>query len=391
MPLYVVPVRRAGFCLHGEAGTSETMAEQDGVLIGLLAARDDRDRAESLAERLPRTLRERIGEHTSWRTEICEAGAADAAAGPSELTESVRRRLLARGWQMGIGLTALPLRDGRQPVVAYASASHGVGLVSIPALGAVHTDERLHDAAAQLVEGLLGEPTAGDAHGSGARMRRRSAELASPIDIADAERNGSLRFTGAVVRSNLRVLAGMIRANRPMLVMARLSRSATAALGTGAYALTSANIWMVAHQSTWPRLVAVGVLATLMILISLSVAHGLWERAPDATARERVVLFNIVTLATLAIGIAALYLALFVILAVGAAVTIPPETLEQQIKDTPTAGEYAGLAWFAASVATVGGALGSLVESDEAVRDAAYRRRAGADATEASGADDRKD
>lgn len=364
------------------------MAEQDGVLIGLLAARDDRDWAESLAERLPQTLRERIGEHADWRTEICEAQEADAAAGPTELTESVRRRLLDRGWQMGIGLTALPLRDGRRPVVAYASASHGVGLVSIPALGAAHTDERLHDATAQLVEGLLGEPIAGRDRGGGTRMRRRSAELASRIHLDDAEGNGSLRFTGAVVRSNLRLLAGMIRANRPMLVMAGLSRSAAAALGTGAYALTSSNVWTIAHQSTWPRLVAVGVLATLVILISLFVAHGLWERAPDAGARERVVLFNIVTLATLAIGIAALYLALFVILAVGAAVTIPPAALEHQIMHSATAGEYARLAWFAASVATLGGALGSLVESDEAVRDAAYRRRAGPQPTEASGTDD---
>jgi hypothetical protein len=177
------------------------------------------------------------------------------------------------------------------------------------------------------------------------------------------------------VGSNLRLIAGMVRANRPMLVMARLSRSATAALGTGAYALSSASIWTVAHQSSWPRLIGVAALAMALILGALVTAHGLWERAPEAGARERVVLFNVVTVATLAIGIATLALALFVILALAAVIVIPPSAFQKQIGVAPNVAEFARLAWVAASVAMVGGALGSLVESDEAVRDAAYLRR----------------
>ncbi len=37
--------------------------------------------------------------------------------------------------------------------------------------------------------------------------------------------------------------------------------------------------------------------------------------------------------------------------------------------------EYWTLSWFVASVATVGGALGSVLESDEAIRTAAYSKR----------------
>src|SRR3954454_3221934 len=127
------------------------------IVIGVLTSHDDRGRAEKLAEGLPRSLSDRVDSRPDWRAEVCETEPADVSAKPSELTESVRRRLLDRGWQMGVGLTALPLRVGRRPVATTASATHGVGLVSIPALGAVRVDERLHDAAVDLVSGLLGE------------------------------------------------------------------------------------------------------------------------------------------------------------------------------------------------------------------------------------------
>jgi hypothetical protein len=300
------------------------MAEPRRVVIGLLVAHDDRDLAEALATDLPPALREHVGDHTDWHTEIREAEPADASARPSELVDAVRACLLDAGWQMGIGLTALPLRADRRPVAARTSASHGVALVSIPALGAVRRRDRLRDTAVEAVEGLLGEPTGeGDVAGRSARMTARSAELASPTEETDAERAGTLRFAGAVVRGNLRLLVGMIRANRPTRVMARLSRAATAALGTGAYALSSSSIWMLAGQSTWTRLLAVALLSVLLILVSLVVAHGLWERATDPAARERVVLFNVVTVTTLAIGVMTLYVALFVLMTLAALIVIP--------------------------------------------------------------------
>jgi hypothetical protein len=89
-----------------------------------------------------------------------------------------------------------------------------------------------------LVEGLLGEEVGrgsdADETGRARRMRQRLDELRSPLGRGRAHEDGTIAFVGATVRGNLRLLVGMVRANQPTRVIARLSRALAVSLGTAA-------------------------------------------------------------------------------------------------------------------------------------------------------------
>src|SRR4029453_11933626 len=92
-------------------------------------------------------------------------------------------------------------------------------------------------------------------------------------------------------------------------------------------------------------------------------------------ARERSRLYNASTLVTLAAGVLICYVALFVVNLAWAYFILDPDVMGSYLQDRIGYGDLLVLAWFVASAATVGGALGSSLESDEAIRAAAYSKR----------------
>ncbi|HEX5367670.1 MAG TPA: hypothetical protein VFW63_13530, partial [Acidimicrobiales bacterium] len=92
-------------------------------------------------------------------------------------------------------------------------------------------------------------------------------------------------------------------------------------------------------------------------------------------ARDRARLFNAATLLTVALGVGCLYVALLMATLAAAWFLITGNVLSQNLRHPAGWSDYLTIAWLASSIATVGGALGSGLESDQAVRAAAYGYR----------------
>src|SRR5207302_9707276 len=96
----------------------------------------------------------------------------------------------------------------------------------------------------------------------------------------------------------------------------------------------------------------------------------------DRPIRAQRRLFNLVAAVTVAFGIVSLYVAVFVVALGAAALLIDPTLFKATILRPVGVSDYLRLAGLASLLATVGGALGGVVESDAAVREAAYAYRA---------------
>jgi hypothetical protein len=342
--------------------------------------------AADLAEQLVTELGARLTElypDVEWRLAPVTDGLVTPPASATELIDAAHQRLLREDWELILCLTDLPLRIGRRAVAGHASPTHRVAVVSVPALGAARVRRRAVDAAVGLVSVVLGEsaPTSGDGGPEVAdRLRRRLVDLAELADEDPA--HGPTGLAALVRGGRLRLLAGMVRANRPWRLTARLYRALVAALAAVALALVTSDVWRISASMSAPRLITITALSIGLIVGSLIAVHGLWEPGGGGRARDQVALFNAATTVTVVLGVVSLYLALFVLTLAGAGLLITPDTLSGALGADVGLDDYLKLAWFVSSVATVGGALGAGLETDVAVREAAYAYRQDDDASE---------
>jgi hypothetical protein len=271
----------------------------------------------------------------------------------SEDVETATGRLQDQGrqrdWDLVVGLTELPLhdQDGRHLLVE-TDPEHGVAVLSLPALGGLRMHARARRAVRSLVSGMADPNAEGERHVALPRLRGR-----------------------------WRLLTGMVLANRPWLLVPGLKSALVAALATGAVATINSTVWLLAGSlSSW-RLVVATIGSIALVVAWLVVDGELWDRPDDEStqARQRSRLYNASTVVTLTLGVLICYLALFVVNLVWALFILDPAVMGGYLNASLGYGDVFVLAWFVASAATVGGGLGSGLESDEAIRAAAYSKR----------------
>ncbi|MGV9700966.1 hypothetical protein [Streptomyces sp. NPDC003483] len=351
------------------------------TVVALLA---DPDAPTEIAQRMATLLPDRLARSSGrGRRFDVEVISEPFTAGTEDL-RTVKRRIIGRGreenWDVVVALTDLPLHSHRRQLVMDLSHEHGLALLSLPGLGGLRLQTRARQAVEDAVLSLARPQTAG-AQGRRGRPPRRGpfAGCLTPVRTGEIGEDElvDLRYVVSGPRGYLRVLGGMVRANRPWRLVPGLSKALAAALATGAVATVNSTIWTLAAALGTPRLVIATVGSIALMIGWLIVDAGLWHRTDEdsSEAHKRAALYNASTIVTVGIGVIVCYGGLVVINLVWALFILNERVFASMTRTQLHASGYWTLSWFVASVATVGGALGSGLESDEAIRAAAYSKR----------------
>ena len=161
------------------------------------------------------------------------------------------------------------------------------------------------------------------------------------VDQAD---DGEIGFVSSRITGSLRLLAGMVRANRPGRALLGLSKLLVGAFGTAAFALTTNTIWQMGDALDGPRLTLIMLLSLVGLVGWLIIAHDLWEKASGDTPRELARLFNLGTGLTLGLAACVSYLVLFAGTATAAALLIDSSMLSENLGRPVGPADYAVLA-----------------------------------------------
>lgn len=347
--------------------------ESDEIVVGLLA---DPGLASDLAARVALELPEHLDAVAGgqrWRIETAQGPVGLDSEGLLPMLRSGARLRREHGWDVVVLITDLPRRTGTQPLVSDFGSDEGVGLVSLPALGAVDLRRRLRRAVVDLVaDGLLTNRGV-DPVPAPATPARRFGPPVARVASEDVGIDSHLALQGT--RGTLRLLGGLVRANRPWRLVPSLSRAFAAAAAGAAFGVFYSNIWELAAALSPARLAAIVVLAVSAMAVWIIVDHGLWQRPAARHHREEAALFNAATTATIGLGVACMAALLVTITTLAAALVIPPGMLPGGDDWAGAVVGYLRLGVLAGSMGIVAGALGSGLSSPEAVRQAAYSTR----------------
>ena len=223
----------------------------------------------------------------------------------------------------------------------------------------------------RLVERLIGSHGRGpDTQGVVAPPRRLSVQRVRELGTDTA--NGAFAFTARVLSGNLVLLAGMVAANQPWRLSLRLSRALTGAVAVGVFGLVYSDVWRLSDAFGWQRLTGTALLSIGATAATLIVGAELWERTAAPGVRKQVMLFNIATMVTVVLGVTVLYAALYLLALVAAFWFVVPQVFTSAVGHPASLRDYFELAWLTCSLAMIGGALGAALETEDAVREAAY-------------------
>ncbi len=272
-----------------------------------------------LQNELPSLLDYYVKEEVEWKIDYIEDPLLGGGANSKEILEATKEKKEEKEWDYAVCLTDIPLFIENRMIVAEANEDENIALISMPSFGSTFMIRRLRESIMQLVNEMY--------YGSSEESRERSAlrieskrSKHKGIDVDDSKNLMTSRFLGwlsplkretpndgeeeyldvrfTVGRRgsiSIRLLAGMVRANRPWSLFPSFMKILIIAFATGSYALVFPTLWLLSEHYTIFRMCLLTVFSILAMTVWIILIHRLWERKRDQNISYVRRLYNATT------------------------------------------------------------------------------------------------
>lgn len=355
--------------------------------------------SKTISEQLPDMLKYYVKDDCEWQVEALIDPLTGVTEDPEEVFEAGLKKKEEEDWDYIVCLTDLPFFHDRKPIMAEASTNDKIAIITLPGLGSTPLLKRVRQSILQLVNEMYygsgeedrekaqerlqskedGEHKNLKKKGSRRLVEKRGIDRFSPIKRVTPDEEDTYMDVRFIVQSRisgaLRVLTGMVRANRPWAIFPAFMKVIIFAFATGSYALVFPTLWRLSNNySSW-RMLLLTILSISLMVGWIILAHNLWEKQRKDRAPYLRKLYNMTTLLTLGVTVVIYYFILFVMFSVAVVVFIPMGLLESEVSGAVGYDNYFYIAWTATSISIIIGALGSALENEEVVLSSTYGYR----------------
>lgn len=325
----------------------------------------------AIAEDLRHDLSRHLDASTDWNIDVSDETLPLTADGDIALMDRASELRERHGWDCIVYLTDLPRYQRRKPLLCEVSDTQSAALVSLTSLGALGLRRKTRGVLLAVIEATvrgLERTDLGECIRSTVRVRG-----ASQVHPRTRDDTVDVILTGA--GSQVRLLSGMVRSNRPGSMLPAMSAAVTAAIATGAFGIYYGSIWNLSEALSPTRHLTIGAVVIAALSAWLIFRNGLWNGASARAHPWRSGLDNITTIIMVTTSVVLMYVLVTTVLFCVSLAVIDASYLESEIGRPVSLVDYAWLSGLSASLGAMAGALGSNFDSDEQIRAATFSKR----------------
>ncbi|CAM4333662.1 hypothetical protein [Lacicoccus alkaliphilus] len=345
--------------------------------IGIVAAPGaPDDLARKIKAELPDVLSREIDAEVEWEVSTHVDPLTDYAELIEELYEKTDQYEEDYQWDHTIFITDLPVYHGDMITTVDINNETGIGLISLPAFGWPPIKRTTLNTIVSIIKNVDNREGREELTDTFNTYLKTSRIYYEEIFFEETEANHSVYYIKDRWRGRLRLISGMSWANNPFNMMRSLSTVVALAFATGTFSMMFSTMWNLSNVFPAWRLFAVSLLAVSAMTIWVIISYDLWERVGKQRNRRVLILYNGATVMTLFISVLFYFVILYMMFFTGALVLLPPGYVVNHIApDEVTFMFYVEVAWFAASLSTVVGAIGAGVQDKSLIKNSTYGYR----------------